>query len=398
MKHLKSVTAFCLAASLACQIPVYAQIPDGYDAESWERLNDNRLEYDEIEDRIVNFSPSYIAAAQQMEQAYNYAAYEQAAVDMRAAADDMLDDLRQDLKNAKKVGAPADSDAREEYGAAVGALIGAIEGTKGGAKAMEKAVENMRKGIDRSLGTSVKGSLVTATESLMISYYRLVYANELVDASVELSQAAYDSAVTQQSIGMGTADEVVAAQQSLVSARAQQEGTRYQLNQVKQNLCMLTGWEYNADIEIGSIPEPDQSRIAGMNPETDGEKAIGNNYSLSNMRRSGSSGMTTVEKKSRLRKMEEMEEQIKIKVNQSYQNVIQKQTAYQAASVAYDSANTTYAASQRQYQLGMVSSLQYRQLTVVYLSQKMSYENAKFDFFQAMEDYDWAIKGLLSLE
>lgn len=398
MKHIKSVTAFCLAASMALQIPVYAQIPDGYDEETWERLNDNRLEYDEIEDIIVNFSPTYIAAQQQMESAMNYSAYEQAAVDMRTAADDMLVDLKQNLKNMEGYPAPSDPDDKEDYQLAVGSLIGAIEGTRGGAKQLEKAVENMKKAIDRSLGTSVKGSLVTATESLMMSYYRLVYANELMDASVELSQAAYNSAVTQQNIGMGTADDVVAAQESLVSAKAQQEGFRYQLNQVKQNLCLLTGWEYNADIEIGAIPEPDQDRIAGMNPETDVEKAIGNNYTLSSTRRSGSSGMTAAQKQSRLRKMEEMEDQIKIQVNQAYQNVIQKQTAYQAASAAYSSANTTYAGSQRQYQLGMVSSLQFQQLKVGYLSQKMNYENAKLDFFQAMEDYDWAIKGNLSLE
>lgn len=389
MKHLKSIAGFCLTASLMCQIPVYAQIPDGYDEQTWERLNDNHLEYDEIEDLIVNFSLPYLSSKNEMEKAYG--PYETAAEDMRG----IIDDWRDELRKAKE-------DGDEDQIAIYKKMINGDKDTTGGndvTKGLEKAVKAMKGATDRTLNTSVKGALVTGTESYMVAYQRLNSALEIMDASVNLSEAAYNSTVTQQGLGMATADDVAAAQESLLSARMQQQSTQTQSNQIKQNLCMLTGWEYDADVAIGSVPEPDESRIAAMNPETDIETAIGNNYTLVSMRHTNtSSGKTASEKRSRLEQMEEMEEKIGVAINQQYQNVLQTQAAFQAASSAYESAKLTFGATQRQYQLGMISSLQYQQLNVAYLSEKMNFENARLDFFQAMENYDWAVKGNLSLE
>lgn len=388
MKHLKSTAGLCLMAVLMCQIPVYAQIPDGYDEQTWERLNDNHLEYDEIEDLIVNFSPSYLSAMNEMEKAYG--PYETAAENMRATVDDWRDKLR----NAKLHG------DETQIGIYKGLINGDYEeeipSGNNVAKELEKGAKSIKVATDRTLNTSVKGALVRGTESYMVAYQRLNSALGIMDASVNLAEAAYNSTVTQQGLGMATADDAAAAQESLLSARMQQQSTQTQSNQIKQNLCMLTGWEYDADVAIGTIPEPDESRIAAMNPETDIETAIGNNYTLIEMRHKSATGVLA--KKSRLEQMEETEEKIGIAINQQYQNVLQTQAAFQAASSAYESAKLTFGAAQRQYQLGMISSLQYQQLNVAYLSEKMNFENARLDFFQAMEDYDWAVKGNLSLE
>lgn len=37
-------------------------VPEGYDEETWERLNDHVLEYDELAARIMEFNPNMISA------------------------------------------------------------------------------------------------------------------------------------------------------------------------------------------------------------------------------------------------------------------------------------------------------------------------------------------------
>lgn len=400
MKHIKSAMALCLAAALACPMPVFAQIPEGYDEQRWQRLNDNHIEYDEIEDLIINFSPAYVAVAQEM--AMSYAPIEDAISQL----DGDIKDKRRDVDDAKNDASmwidpleekpinPKTDPLPDEF-VDIATDYGTAKGTK---KSLEKTLKTIKGGSGRTLNTTVKGGLVTGTQSLMVNYQRVNAAIELVDASVNLAEASYNSTVTQHSLGLKTADDVVAAQESLLSARVKQQDTRNQAEQLKQNICMLTGWQYNSEVVIGAVPAPDPGRITAMDLESDTDKAIGNNYTLSEMRHQSSSGKKVAEKRSRLDQMEETEDKIRVAVNQHYQTVLKSQTAYQAASAAYESASITYGSNQRQHQLGMISSLQFQQLTVVYLSEKMNYENAKLDFFQAMEDYDWAVKGNLSLE
>lgn len=400
MKHIKSAMALCLTAALACPIPVFAQIPEGYDEQRWQQLNDNHIEYDDIEDLIINFSPAYVALSQEM--AMSYAPLEDAISQLdgevknkRKDFDDVKNDasLWVDPLEEKQINPKTDPPPDEFVDAATD--YGTAKGTK---KALEKTLKTIKGGTGRTLNTTVKGGLITGTQSLMVNHQRVNAAIELVDASVNLAEASYNSAVTQHNLGLKTADDVVAAQESLLSARVRQQETRNQAETLKQNICMLTGWQYNSDVVIGTVPAPDPNRITAMNLEADTEKAIGNNYTLSDMRHESSSGKKAAEKRSRLAQMEETEDKIRVAVNQHYQKVLKSQTAYQASSSAYEAANITYASNQRQHQLGMISSIQYQQLTVAYLSEKMNYENAKLDFFQAMEDYDWAVKGNLSLE
>lgn len=384
MKRWKSFFILLLVFLIVFQtlIPALAdtRIPDGYDERQWERLTDTCLDYEEIEDRIVNFGSTYLSAQQELSK--NYAAYESAAGEL----DSTIKESRNALKDAKE--------ERDAIGIAYNqAILDAEEDAK---KAFEKVAKIIRGNTDRILNTTVRGGLVMNTENLMITYYRLSYATELLDASVILAESAYQSVLTQKSLGLATDADVLAAQDSLLTARLQQQTTRDQQKQIKQNICMLTGWDYDAEIEFGPVPEPVLSRIDGMDPDADSEKAIGNNYTLSSLRHNPATG--ALEKRNRLEKMEEMEEQIRAGINRSYTDVLAAQNSRQAAADAYESAGLGFAAAGRQYQLGLLGDLQYQQMKVGYLAEKMNYENAGLDLFWAMETYDWAVAGQLSLE
>ena len=67
--------------------------------------------------------------------------------------------------------------------------------------------------------------------------------------------------------------EVQAMEGNLIQMQSSIDSTR-------QNLCLMTGWDYNGQPEIQEIPALDMSRIAAMNPETDKQTAVKNNYDL----------------------------------------------------------------------------------------------------------------------
>ena len=60
---------------------------------------------------------------------------------------------------------------------------------------------------------------------------------------------------TQVSIGMATQADVLKAQKNLQSIKSTQTETLSSLETLGQNLCMMTGWSYNAQPEIKEVPQ-----------------------------------------------------------------------------------------------------------------------------------------------
>ena len=165
---------------------------------------------------------------------------------------------------------------------------------------------------------------------------------------------------------------------------------------VRQNLCLMTGWSYNADIAVGDIPEPDVSGIDGMNPANDLTRAIGNNYTLIELR--GTSGKGTANYNQKMRTTDEIEGKIKTQLETLYQEILEKKTAYEAAHVAFQGAQITMNGNDLKYQMGMLGRLEYLQLKMAYLQQKAALKTAQLNLTQAMENYRWAVEGLADVD
>ena len=50
------------------------------------------------------------------------------------------------------------------------------------------------------------------------------------------------------------------------------------------------------------------------------------------------------------------------------------------------------------YQMGMLGRLEYLQAKLGYLQQKMTYDMAVLNLKQAIENYDWALYGVVALD
>lgn len=380
MRSKKKMTAIGLACLLTVSAPfgsMAQEKPESMDQETWERLQDNVLEYDEIGNLVEYYNPTYQQALQNVQ--INIQPYEDAAEQLRGTAKELIEDA----KNEKDDNVMLYMTYR-----------GYAKGYQEAAKTFEKVAQKI-KSSTRSTLNSARKQLTSGVQQLILGYYQALASKELVDTAAELSQAAYDSTLTQRNLGMATDGDVQSALKSLQSAQAQQQSLNDTLTSLKRNLQFMTGWSYDAQVDIGEAPVPDLSRIDGMNPENDLPTAIGNNYTLLGQRRA--SANSTADRDAKMRTLDESEAKIKVQLDTLYQEVAQSKAAYEASLLALESANLTMAGNEKKYEMGMLGRLEYLQLKLAYLQQKMAADAASLNLVQAIENYNWAVEGLADI-
>lgn len=372
-----------LALSLAFMLAVpfgslAAERPEDMDEAVWARLQDNTLEYDEIEDLVVHYNPTYNQVMSGIQT--NLDPMIEAEEDYHQAARDYNEDAREYKE---------DGDLMQQM-----ISQGMADAAGKAADEMEKLVR-MVNGGSSTARNQLRKQMTKAVQQLDRTYAQLLSSKEAADAGVELAQAAYESSVTQQSIGMATATDVQTAEKAFRSAQNQQKLLEDTLTGLRQNLAMMTGWPYDADFTIAPVAAPDLSLILQMNPEADLETALNNNYTLRQNR--GLPHGNGVDRDIRNRTLNETEAKIKAQLQALYQNVLQSQQAYEAAQSAFAAAQITIDGNETRYQLGMLGRLQYLQAKVAYLGARASADTAALNLRQAMEDYQWALEGIMEL-
>ena len=378
MRGCKRALALGLTGILTLSVPFGAMAaiekPEKMDDATWARLQDNVLEYDEISDLVEYYNPTYRQIVEQIE--INAQPMEEAARELRKSADEMDSDAK-DIKDLDPV---MYKGMRE-----------AVKGYRDAAERFDKAVTSVHNQTRHQL-SRVKKMTVSGLQQMMIEYYQAMASREILDTAVALSQAAYESSITQQSLGMATATDVQAAEKALQSARGQLKTLDDTMTNLRQQMCVMTGWSYDADMQLGDVPAPDFAKVQAMDLERDLERAIGNNYTLIEQR--GISGKGDANRTAKFRIMDDTEAQVKIQLESAYQGILESRTAYEAANVAFQSAQITMNGNDLKYQMGMLGNLEYLQLKMAYLQQKAAARTAALSLTQAIENYGWIVQGL----
>lgn len=188
-------------------------------------------------------------------------------------------------------------------------------------------------------------------------------------------------------------EEVQAVESSLNSTKVAAKASEAALTESRQNLILALGWGYDGNPEILAVPDPDCSKIAGYDLVTDMETAIGNNYDLIDLRHTDSSELGGSKEKAK--QVREMEDSVKIEMEMLYRTVLQAETSYNGNMDGWTAAEAAKSLADRKYQLGMISRLEYLQAEAAWLTAKASREQAAMNLLDAMEDYEWAVKGQL---
>ena len=364
------------AGALAAS-PEFARTP-----EEWERLRDNTLEYEEIPDLIREYNSTV------QNNMISYGDYRgkdanEIAEDYREAAQTLYD----------SVVWPSEDDT----GYAM--LYSAAETAQAQARQLEKmADENVSDGmIIKWQYDQVEASLSSTAQNLMSQYYQLLENRKTAEAGKELAEASLRSVETQASLGMATENDVLTAREAVKTAEAGVISAKSNIQSVKQNLQVMTGWAYNSEPEIAQMPPVDVTRIDAMNPETDLEKALENNYTLLIAKRTLENTSDAANQQIQRQTIANTEQQIASGLTDLYSQVLQARNTYDQARSALELEEKNMAAAETKYGLGMISRLEYLQARNAYVESQANFRIQELALQSAMDAYDWALRGNMVL-
>ena len=238
--------------------------------------------------------------------------------------------------------------------------------------------------------------LVMEAQSTMNSYYQL--QQQLISAQKqrELLAALVTSAQTRMSLQMATQSDVLTAQQNLQNADAGIVTLQSQIEAARQKLIVMTGWKQDAQPEICPLPEVDFERIAAIDMAADLETARQNDITLKLDEYKAARVSNGENKKIYEQNAKNDREQIGVALTSAYQSLQQAKNAYDEAVLNMDVTSRSMTTASTQYGLGSISRLEYQQAEVSFVSAQTNLEIARMALLQALENYEWVVKGVRS--
>ena len=357
-----------------------------YDAETLARLQDNRIEYDEIADLVHEYNPD-------ISKAWN--TYMSSKEDYAG----IVTELESQYRTVK--------DTADGYISA-GQLMGSqllISTGRQLTKGYQGVIQGMRDTVNEwdtnkrntSMLRRAERQVTAGTQSAMIGYETIRQNIAPLETMVKLYEQQADMMNRMAALGMATGTDLASANNSLLTARVQLASLSDQQESVRRTLCMLLGYDPDSYPEICPIPEFDMIRLEGMDLEQDTVKAIGNNQTLI-AQRTSEKGNTNDQIAARSRMIDEGDQKLTIEMQRLYQEVQDKKAAYEAAQTGFAAAQLSRDAAERQYQLGLLSQVQYIGTQISYYQKKAEKESANLNLLQAMENYDWGVLGFAAVE
>lgn len=391
MIHTKQAAVMMAAGLMGIMsvVPAWAAGPGvtedpyhGYGETRWAQLSDNVLEYDELADLIWEFNPqisagdsgiqSSIELSKMMAQGFyeDSRTYKDLADQMKKAG--MVEEAKKMMEASNSMKATGDKTSRS-------------------ADVSARVTSSTYKTLRKSHKMAVNGA-----QEMMIGYNTLLAQRSTMEKMRELYSATYDATVLQQQLGTVTQTDVMAAKTNLLSAENTVAKLDNSISGLKTSLCLMTGWSADGNPDIRPLPAVDMARIGNIDLEQDITKAIGNNYTLISQRHTKTNSTSATDNKARLN--EEGEQKLRIAMQSLYQDVLQKKSAYESAQTAFQSASLSKASADRQYQLGMTSKLQNLGQQLSYAQAEGSLKSAELDLASALQTYDQAVDGFLTLD
>lgn len=365
--------------AFAANAPVTGNMEDTYDAETWAKLQDNVLEYDEIPDLVHVYNSTISEIWKNLRETKE-------KLDRNAQE---LESQSMKMKNLK--------DSAKSQGDVGGIMNYTIQETI--LKKTSSALKSSDLYTQQTVASIQKGEkqITKVAQSLMISYDSLLKQRNTLEKLQELYAKQYEIAVNKRALGMATDQDVLTAQTNQLSAASSVASLDGGLLQLKPNLCTLTGWAADASPELAPIPETDLSLISQMNLKEDTKKAIGNNSTLISQRTSAK-GTSSASIAGRLGVIEEGEQKLTIEMKRLYNDVYAQKEAFEGAKAGYEAAQKTHDKYTRMYQMGLLGESDYIGTEISYYQAKSSYESADTSLRLAIETYNWAVQGLATVE
>lgn len=364
-------------------------IPVGVTKEQWARLNDQTIEFDELQDLVRYFNPYVQDTVDSVTNSIGNIQY---------IYDEMkgyIRDLEDDADELEDSGATASAEGMAQYNV----LNMTVKSLKTSADDMKRTLDYMNR-TDSSAKSNITYAVKNYTyyaNRLMIGYNSAQSGFSSLQKLVEADTAALESAKARYSIGTAVQAEVLSAQKELLSAQASLLSVENTTDSLRRSLCLMTGYSTDSEPVIGAIPQLDMTGISTMDLEADTEKAVRNNYALISERHA-SSGQTTTGMKYKDAGVSEKEQTIAVTMQSNYYAVQQAKTAYEATCTAYEMAALKWGKAEHTLQHGLICQNDSLRAQMGYLQAESKKESAYNDLYQAYDTYRWAVYGIVGEE
>lgn len=355
-----------------------------YTQEKWAALRDNVLEYEELNDLIHEYNATVLN---------NRAEYD----DYRGKSSDRFKndyaDTVQDLYDASdKMLENVDEDQPGYASALAGSISTRIQ-----AQRMQETAdsENMDGDIKKLEYDRQEADLVRTAQTKMNQYWQKAKNKQSLEASLSLAQARQSAAAVRVQEGLEPQARLMEAQEAVQSAQAAIQAGDQEMDTVRRELCVLTGWSYDASPEIREIPVTRAVDLGAIDLEGDKQRAVEQNYALRAAKgKMNNTNYGTVQNKVLQVNVSEAEQKIKTDVENRYQNLKQAQSDQDQAAAELALEQRNLDAASRKLENGSIKRNEYLEIQDGYAAKAAAEQVSALKLTQAQEDYWWAVNGL----
>lgn len=382
-----AVFGLALAVSCAGTSAAWASPEFAHSSEKWASLRDNVLEYGELADLIHEYNATVINNRMEYDEYRGKDhddmknAYQDIADKMAASSDRILDSVNEEQPG---------------YGSAAASAISARLSAEQNQEMADQQNEDGR--VKKLEYDRQEAVLVQEAQTKMLSYWQREKQDPALREAESLARSQYNAVAVKAAQGMATQADLLSAKEKAEAALAAIETNNKERDGLRRELCVMTGWNYDAQPDIREIPAPGQEEADNINLEADKEAALVNNYTqAANERRLSFTGNGS-QWELMNHKVENGSLQIEADVEAKYKLLKQAQADFVQAEGELEVAVQNARSAERRYSLGTISRNEMTETQGGLASKQSTRDVAGLKYRQALEDYRWAVNGLARTE
>lgn len=305
-----------------------------------------------------------------------------------------LEDAREELLESRRALREEASD-REKDGDAAGAehYRWQAEALLDGADSLKEQIRQAGNAAGRMELRRMEDTMLWTAQNLMGTYHSLEAEQAAASARAEAQKHLSEKVKDQEMLGSSTSYHSQEAYQKWQSALNEYERLKKEQERVRQELLLLTGFSPDSPVVLEKMPLPDVSRAALVNPQEDRQQALGNNYELRSGRMGNAGSNQELHKKQRQTELDE--NQMFASLETLGDQIRSCEAEWEAACAKEQAQRAVWQSAVRKREQGTMAEGEYLEIYSQYMEEKGNQAQASIRFLLAMEEYDWAKKGLM---
>lgn len=392
-RHMAAITAAILTMSFPMNILAASNRPDdntyqapeapapnynkdmspefAYTEEKWASLRDNVMEYGELKDLIHEYNPTVRS---------NRSAYK----DQKGK--DLNDVYEQYMNDIDDIWDQADAAEDDVTWASMRFSAGLLT----------KQADNNYQDADmeKIQYDQQEAALVYQAQQMMVSLQQAEYNIKNLENTKALLQSQYEFTRAQAAAGMATQIDVLTAQKSVQDQDTAILAAQKNKENVHRNLCLMLGWDADAQPEILAVPEPDMSRIDTLNPDGDAEAALANNYDVRYYEKKAGNLSSQDLIESNQASIQNAKDTAVRSLKTQYNIVLTARDALNAAQSQLAAEQSKLNKASASLAAGQITNLEYQTTLNAVMTAESDVNTKKLQLLVALEGYDWNVKGL----